>query len=325
VEQTPSTGLATPSTMQGELFSMLLRLHPGERGQVSLSAGNQIQAAFLDLVRQSGPDLAERLHTPNQRRPYTLSPLQGFNHLSSEELEEAMNNNQMVGVSPGQVYWLRISMLDATIFGTFARSLITRPRELIVRIGDVRFEVSRLLTTPDPDHTPQSWIAHSSFAELHSLQPALKQYYFEFASPTAFSAGQKQWGKLLTVFPEPGIVFESLARQWQLFAPPNLSLDNLTPQAIRDWCKENVVVSRYNLSTRYLPSSKFGQIGFQGTITYQVKGDPNSPEAQWLTPLARFALFSGIGYKTTMGMGQARCANLNGIGPSEVAVIGDES
>lgn len=198
---------------QGELFSMLLRLHPCEQGQVSLSAGNQIQAAFLDLVRQSDPALAEWLHTPNQRRAYTLSPLLGFNHLSSKELEEAMSNNQMVGVSPGQVYWLRISMLDATIFGTFARSLIIRPRDLMVRIGNVRFEISRLLTTPDPDHTTQSWIAHSSFAELHSLRPALKQYSFEFASPTAFSEGQKPWGKLLTVFPEPAIVFENLARQ----------------------------------------------------------------------------------------------------------------
>lgn len=306
---------------QGELFSMLLRLHPGEQGQISLSAGNQIQAAFLDLVHQSDPALAEWLHTPNQRRGYTLSPLRGFNHLSSREIEEATNNNQMVSVSPGEVYWLRISMLDATIFGTFARSLITRPRDLVIRIGNVRFEISRLLTTPDPDHTTQSWIAHSSFAELHSLQSALKQYSFEFASPTAFSGGQKQWGKLLTVFPEPALVFESLARQWQLFAPTNLS-HNLTSQAIRDWCKENVIVANYNLSTCYLPSSKFGQTGFQGTITYHVKGNPSSSEAQWLTPLARFALFGGVGYKTAMGMGQARCTNLNIATPPEVATIG---
>lgn len=33
-------------------------------------------------------------------------------------------------------------------------------------------------------------------------------------------------------------------------------------------------------------------------------------EARWLTPLARFALFGGIGYKTAMGMGQARCTNI---------------
>jgi CRISPR-associated endoribonuclease Cas6 len=102
-------------------------------------------------------------------------------------------------------------------------------------------------------------------------------------------------------------------------------MHNLTPQAINNWCKENVIVAHYNLSTRYLPSSKFGQIGFQGTITYHVKGNPTSLEAQWLTPLARFALFSGIGYKTTMGMGQARCTNLPVANPSEAATVGGEA
>ena len=71
-----------------------------------------------------------------------------------------------------------------------------------------------------------------------------------------------------------------------------------------------MIVSRYTLETRYLPSSKFGQSGFQGNVTYEVKGIPTSPEAAWLSPLARFALFSGVGYKTTMGMGQARCTNI---------------
>ena len=59
----------------GELFSMLLRLHPTEPGMVSPSSGNQVQGAFLDMVRQGDPALAEWLHTPNQRRPYTLIPI----------------------------------------------------------------------------------------------------------------------------------------------------------------------------------------------------------------------------------------------------------
>ena len=310
---------------QGQLFSMLLRLHPRERGQVSLSAGNQIQAAFLDLVRQSDAVLAEWLHTPNQRRAYTLSPLQGFHHLSAQEREEATVHNHLVDVCPGQVYWLRITMLDATVFGIFARSLITRPRDLIVRIGDARFEISRLLTTPDPDSKTQSWIGYSSFAELQHLQPAMKRYDFEFASPTAFSKGQKQWGKHLKVFPEPAFVFESLARQWELFAPESCSLTahQLTSRVIEAWCEENVVVSNYTLSTRYLPSSKFSQVGFQGTITYRVQGNLAAEEAQWLTTLARFALFGGIGYKTAMGMGQTRCTNLPAVAPAGVAKVED--
>src|SRR5579863_5678726 len=134
---------------RGELFSLLLRLHPIEQGLVALGAGNQVQAAFLDMVRQGDPALAEWLHTPNQRRPYTLGLLQGFNHLTPEQVEEAMVKNLGVTVKPGQTYWLRITMLDATVFGSFTRYLILNPRSLVLRIGNVKFEISRLLSTPE--------------------------------------------------------------------------------------------------------------------------------------------------------------------------------
>lgn len=304
---------ATSSNVErGELFSLLLRLHPIEEGLVALGAGNQVQAAFLNMVRQGDPALAEWLHTPNQRRPYTLGLLQGFNHLSPEQVEEAMVKNLGVTVKPGQTYWLRITMLDATVFGSFTRYLIMNPRSLVLRIGNAKFEISRLLSTPESQNSAQSWASYSSFAELHTQSAAQKRYCFEFATPTAFSQGQKSWGKQLHLFPEPALVFESLARQWESFAPATLRLANhgLTSRQIAAWCEEQVIVLRYTLETRYLPSSKFGQSGFQGNIVYEVKGAPTAPEAQWLSSLARFALFSGVGYKTTMGMGQTRCVNI---------------
>jgi CRISPR-associated endoribonuclease Cas6 len=296
---------------RGELFSMLLRLYPKEEGTVQPGAGNQVQAAFLDIVRQSDRALSEWLHVPNQRRPYTLGLLQGFNHLAPARLEAAIMNRQEVMVTPGQVYWLRITMLDSSIFGTFARYLITHPRDLVVRVGNARFEISRLLCTPEQD-TAQPWVGYTSFAELHAARKVQKHYLFEFATPTAFSQGQQAWGKLLKLFPEPALVFESLARQWEAFAPADLRLaaTGLTIRDLAAWCEEHVIVSRYTLHTSHLPFSKFGQIGFEGDVTYEVKGNPAASEASWLTPLARFALFGGIGYKTTMGMGQARCINI---------------
>jgi CRISPR-associated endoribonuclease Cas6 len=310
---------------RGELFSFLLRLHPTEPGQIAPGAGNQVQAAFLDMVRQGDPALSDWLHKPNQRRPYTVGLLQGFNHLTRTQLEEFRTTQQSIPVLPEHTYWLRITMLDATVFSTFARTLITRPRALMVRIGTAHFEISRLLTTSDTDANIPTWIAHSSFAELSALRRVQPRYTFEFATPTAFSMGQKSWGRLLHVFPEPHHVFASLARQWELFAPPHLRMEaaQMTPRALADWCEEHLVASLYQLETSYLPSSKFGQAGFQGTITYEVKGMPTAPEAQWLSPLARFALFSGVGYKTTMGMGQARCLYLSEP-PGPVREVKDE-
>src|SRR6266487_2224524 len=262
--------------------------------------------------------------SPHEKTGHALVPIQCYCHrriadgcaqrrldsTSAVAFPSLMQPWVLVGtVLPGQTYWLRITMLDATLFSTFARCLITKPRELTVRIGTTRFEVSRLLTAPEADSNTPTWIAYSSFAEFHKVRHAQRQYTFEFTTPTAFSMGQKSWGKLLRVFPEPHYVFESLARQWEMFAPAHLRMEtsNMTPRSLSAWCEEHVVVSRYALNTSYLPSSKFGQAGFQGEVTYEVKGIPTAPEAQWLTPLAHFALFAGVGYKTTMGMGQPRC------------------
>lgn len=309
--QTLSSSIETRQNQSGELFSMLLRLHPKEEGMVQPGAGNQIQAAFLDMVRQGDPALADWLHTPNQRRPYTLGLLQGFNHLSPARLEEAITEREEVPVKPGQVYWLRITMLDTNVFGPFARYLITHPRDLAVRVGKTRFEISRLLCVPEHNAT-QTWVGYSSCAALYAVRKPQKQYQFEFATPTAFSRGQQAWGKSFKLFPEPSLVFESLAHQWEVVAPTNLRLaaHGLTIRDLAAWCEEHIVVLRYSLHTLHLSYSKFGLSGFLGDVAYEVKGNPAAPEAAWLTPLARFALFSGVGYKTTMGMGQARCTNI---------------
>src|SRR5579859_2508265 len=148
---------------RGELFSLMLRLHPLEAGQVAPGAGNHLQAAFLDMVRDADPALSDWLHTPNQRRPYTIGLLQGFNHLKAAQIEEKRARQQTLPVIPGQTYWLRLTMLDATIFSSFSQHLIAMSRGLSLRIGDARFEISRLLSMPEgdaPAHTP-SWVGCS--------------------------------------------------------------------------------------------------------------------------------------------------------------------
>lgn len=305
------TELRAQPKEQGELFSILLRLQPAEAGRVSPGSGSQVHAAFLDIVRQSDPVLAERLHQPDQRRPFTVGLLQGFNHLPYAQLADAISQGRQVPVLPSQVYWLRFTMLDAAIFGPFVQHFLLRSQEAQLRIGDAQFLISRIVGAPEPHNIAQSWASHTTFAELSEHIQPLLAYHFEFATPTAFSLGQKSWGKQMNLFPEPALVFGSLAKQWENFAPPHLrmSINDLLPRDFATWCEDALVVTRYQLETRTLHSKKFGNIGFLGKISYDMKGDPNASEARWLTPLARFALFSGAGYKTTMGMGQLRCTN----------------
>lgn len=292
----------------GRLYSVLLRLHPTGPGRVQPGSGSQAHAAFLDILHQHDPVLSESLHRSNQRRPFTVGPLRGFANFSPAELEAATLQGRPVVVRPGQTYWLRFTMLDERVFGTFARHFLLNFRASVIRLGEAEFEMSRLLTTPDLTEPATTWADYSSFSTLFEQAQAQERYHFEFSSPTAFSLGQKSWGKEMKLFPDPDWFFLSLARQWQNFAPEECRMerDGLNPETLQGWCAANVVVSRYTLSTLPVQFKRASQLGFQGQVVYEVKGNKSEREWRWLSRLGRFALFCGVGYKTTMGMGQTR-------------------
>lgn len=297
---------------KGELFAFLLHLSPLEPRQMVLVAINQVQAAFLDMVCQVDPALFDWLRVSDQPAPYTVALLQDLDQLISIPFEEASVHRQMFPIRSGWTYWLSITILDAAILNSFVRYLIAMPHTLTVQMGEARFEVGRFSTTSEVSAVAQSLIAYSSFADLCVLCPAQRQYRFDFLSPTILSRGLKPWGKALQTFPEPHDVFESLARQWELFAPAHLRMKvyDLSVRTFSLWCEQNLAVAHYAPALGYFRLNRSGQPGFQGAVTYEVRGMLTAPEARWLSPLARFASFSGVGCKTAIGMGRTRCTNL---------------
>jgi CRISPR-associated endoribonuclease Cas6 len=297
---------------KGELYSFLLRLYPLNAEQVVLITDSQVQAAFLGMVRQFDPALFDWLSSSNLHAPYTVALLQDLDHRMTIPFEKANMHRQKLFVRSGQTYWLSITMLDAAIFGSLVQYLIAMPDRLTMHMGGAQFEVSRLWRTSELDSAAQSLVAYSSFADLCVLHPAQRQYQFECVSPTVLCRGQQSWGRTSQAFPEPHAVFEGLARQWELFAPAHLRMKayDLSVRTFSLWCEQNVAVAYYAPSTSHHPLGKSSQVGFQGTVVYEVRGRLTAPAARWLSPLARFALFSGVGCKTAIGMGRVCCTNL---------------
>jgi CRISPR-associated endoribonuclease Cas6 len=129
----------------------------------------------------------------------------------------------------------------------------------------------------------------------------------QFASPTAFSLSARNFA----LFPEPIFVWDSLLRTWNLYAPAVLRIEKAP---LREFVQQHVRVNDYTLHTVTLHYPKYTQKGFVGRCTYYVKdpmrvSDGHKEEqscARQLAVLAEFARYAGVGYKTTMGMGQAR-------------------
>jgi CRISPR-associated endoribonuclease Cas6 len=96
------------------------------------------------------------------------------------------------------------------------------------------------------------------------------------------------------------LVFGSLLDRWQAFAPLALNPD------LRRFAAEQVAVARYRLRTRALPFKPGAmQVGFSGECLFVAL----RRDRYWLSVLhllADFAFYAGVGYQTSMGMGQAR-------------------
>lgn len=132
-------------------------------------------------------------------------------------------------------------------------------------------------------------IKHStSFIALAQV-PSQNTIELEFLSPTSFKQAQA-----IQPFPLPELVFSSLARKWNAFAPTELQLPEIQWQ---------VFTAAYELKTVALKMKGGAEIGTKGCVRYQF---PDREQAQIATTLAHFAGFAGVGRKTAMGMGQTR-------------------
>ncbi len=261
------------------LYSVVVELEPEGDEVIPATQGHHAHAAFISLVTGVDRGLGDRLHGPGAK-PFTVSPLLG----------KFTPQDGGLRVYGGTTYLLRFTLLqDEPFAGLLAGLLAGNVRP--IRLGMARFAVKQVHTQP----TTSPWARVASVASLYeraSVRPAVE---LEFLSPTAFSFG----GGKSVVLPEPRLVFGSLLSRWRALSP-----DTLAP-ALPSVVEDGILVARYRLETKTLDYGRYLKTGFVGTCTFEVKQQP--PEVvRSLNALADFAFFAGVGYKTTMGMGQVR-------------------
>jgi CRISPR-associated endoribonuclease Cas6 len=276
-----------PETPQQHLYALMLKLRPQSAGNLLPNAGHLAHAALLHWFAQVDPALSAWLHEPHAKRPFTCSSLWFPNE---REVALAQRENRRLPIVPGQVYWLRLTLLRDTLFETLTTRFfqpVARPaseqgqRGLdlpSMRLGGMSFEISELVALPrdagDQHPGSISWAGYSSYERLveqaRSLDlasPAAQQIGLEFRSPTAFSDGQTAWGKRMHLFPDADRVFDRLARVWNEWAPASLALD---AQAIQSYTRAWVAVAYHALETRLFHFDRYAQVGFTGQCIYRL-------------------------------------------------------
>ena len=129
-------------------------------------------------------------------------------------------------------------------------------------------------------------IQSSTYLSLFQI-PTEKTINLRLQSPTSFKQD-----KFIQPFPLPQLFFESLRKRWNQFAPEEMHYPTIEWEAL---------TSAFELKTHALKMKGSPEIGSTGWICYEF---PNLEQAKIATTLAHFGVFSSVGRKVGMGMGQ---------------------
>jgi len=240
-------------------------------------------------------------------------------------LRNAERENVHLPVDPEQVYTVRITLLLGELFPLFHDALMNFNRQAggagkppFMRIGKQLFLLEEVVAGADD---PSGWTGFTSFAQLAEKAKTLRlgrvePVALEFDSLTSFSRGNqrdKAYGNHHARLPLPHYVFPGLARRWQELAPPELA-GMVQRECIEEYCQdEGIIIADYELKAHQVKFTTHVQVGFVGKCKYSLRGPDESttPEApltvrQQILLLAQLAFYTGVGYKTAMGLGRTR-------------------
>lgn len=274
------------------LYASVIKLRAKHPVQFIQLGGQHAHAAFLDLVRKIDPSLAEQLHSAHTRKPFTLSPLQGLPKTSLLNLP----GREIRGwaLPEGWDCWLRLTILDDRIFRMVIEHFLMGSVRPEIRLGDGHFLVSEILTSPGS----HSWADYQSVEEirLRLEEPCPERIVFDLHTPTSFKLQNAQ----VETLPIPKLVFGNLAAAWR-----GLTGEDCV-ELVERYAQEHFLLTDYNLRQAYHQLHNRPQVGAVGKVEYLHRGAADHPVARAIHLLADLAFFSGLGRKTTMGMGQVR-------------------
>jgi CRISPR-associated endoribonuclease Cas6 len=263
--------------------------------------GRHIHALFLTLVSSVDKELADALHAAQNKKAFTLSPLQVARdrHLPSNDRKssqprfyrETMLQWQYKQPIPaGMPTWWRISLLDDKLFGQLTKLWLNLNPNRPWHLGSADLAIASILGTPQ---STQPWANFSPYEQIYTqASDTERTIAFYFYTPTAF-----RQGKYDSPLPAKDSVFASLCDRWNTYSP--IAID-------KEKIMEFLFPSRFNIHTEVVNNYGSNFIGCVGEISFRILGDASPATISQINALADFAIYSSIGRKTTMGMGMAR-------------------
>lgn len=266
--------------------SLILNLHPRSPISPGYLTGKHLHALFLTLVSSVDKPLGDRLHEQKTEKAFTLSPLQITNRPSRGHQLQWEHKQP---ISAGTSCWWRISLLDDSLFGHLTPLWLNLNPSHPWHLGSADLQITSVLGTPQ---STQPWANFSAYPQLYEqASEETRQITFAFCTPATF-----RQGKYDSALPTRECVFNSLLTRWNRYSSVPF------PETLA----ESLFPSFFDIQTELVnhPDGKWA--GCVGTISYRILGDVFPETIKQINTLADFAVYSGVGRKTPMGMGMVR-------------------
>jgi CRISPR-associated endoribonuclease Cas6 len=268
--------------------SLVLNLTPLSPIYPNFLTGRHLHALFLTLVSSVDKELGDILHASEGNKAFTLSPLQI--HSREKIMTNSLRWQYEKAIDPLTPCWWRISLLDDALFALLTRLWIDINPKHPWHLGSADLVITTILGTP---RSSQPWANSCTYPQLYeNASETNREFHFVFATPVTF-----RQGKFDSALPTRELVFNSLLSRWNRYS--GIPFDSL-PLA-------SIFPSFFDIQTKLTDETYQNKsIGCVGEIHYRLLGDVEPSAIKAVNALADFALYAGVGRKTTMGMGMAR-------------------
>lgn len=266
------------------LLSLVIMLRVEKEALVPPSMGQVLHAFFLDTVRQINPALSEELHRASGIKPFTISPLNG----------KVTYQDNRWRLYPGELYWFRVTgiefKLSQWLLEVWAVSL---PEE--VTLAGAKFQLVGVTSNAEQ----HLWASLTTYEDIYNQcignRDVSLKIGIDFSSPTTFRDHGSNYP-----LPDPVKVFSNLLKKWNTYSPVYLGSDFI------EFIEKNVYPSMYRLHTKIVHFDRYKQVGFAGSCQFTIRNPQDDIFISVMHMLAQYAFYAGVGYKTTMGMGQVK-------------------
>ncbi|MGM0502286.1 MAG: CRISPR-associated endoribonuclease Cas6 [Bacillota bacterium] len=256
------------------LYSVIVKFNAKEQVQFKYFPGESLHGMLFSMLSEQDEAKANELHNEYETKPFTISPILPY---------PRRKNNKWV-LKKDKEYFFRITFLEDEWYLLFVDYFLDNAE---LNLQGVDINIREVLTHSNQDKRCNSITCQT----LENQARQKKKISFKFHSTTTFRIDKKH-----IIFPKANLVFNSLKTKWEEYNPDSLTL---TAEDL-----DQIYISRYNLSSTMEKFNGYPIKGFKGKCVYELSSDLSARKMREINLLADYAFYSGIGYKTTMGLGQ---------------------